>query len=184
MECRNYEIKGRKQKSHLGGFRGGWGSKAWSAWSRASVRWREVQCSVPAAPMRCEGVHGTQPCTELWGGEHPCSCSADGNGKSHCVRGRTQRFPSVPVGAAGGKHPVVCWRRGVRPRAAVSVCSSPPVLIFPGKSCCGGGGRDAPTCTSPGTASANPWLPKRDSMVVAAEGFVGELTDGRSPLPI
>lgn len=132
-----------------------------------------VRMSVALSPVLSCGV-----------GSIHASCSVDGNGKSHCIRGRTRRFPNVPIGAAGGKHPVVRWRRGVRPRAGVIMCSSPPVLTFPGKSCWGGGGGDAPTCTSPGTASANPRLPKRGSTVVAAEGFAGELTDGRSPLPI
>lgn len=39
------------------------------------------------------------------------------------------------------------------------------------------------TCISK-TVSANLWLPKWDNSVISAKGFAGELTDGRSPLPI
>lgn len=39
------------------------------------------------------------------------------------------------------------------------------------------------TCISK-TVSANLWLPKWDNSVIPAKGFAGELTDGRSPLPI
>lgn len=132
------------------------------------------------------------------GGKHPCSCSADGNGKHHCVRG-TWRFravkglprwglPSTDEKSSRGQ--LEEREPGSSAPKLGSVCFSlPPFLNLLDKSCLCRGRRaqtymSRHTCTSSNTVFANLWLPKRDNSVIPARGFAGELTDGRSPLPI